>query len=246
MAEANAKKQVLQQQRELQHLRFLEEVKERHEFQAAKDEALSKLSSNPGPTESRKRKRKKRHHGSQIQTSNTRVKKVIAVLSDSESEDFNCGVPMFKGSKQLDEEFEKVVSKADCHFPHSIAIQSSDDEPPEEVSSLSMTDRQEVEEHFNVATPSKVPAKEDEGTSSTEEGEGRPTNRKALQAVMKQALTDIPVPSCVAFKPRRRGEKRPPTLLEKLLAQEINEERVELLQCVKYIVGNNFFGIGQQ
>ncbi|XP_014676038.1 PREDICTED: nuclear fragile X mental retardation-interacting protein 1-like isoform X2 [Priapulus caudatus] len=52
---------------------------------------------------------------------------------------------------------------------------------------------------------------------------------------------------------RRRGggpQQQPmlmrrPTLLEKLLAPEIRHERNVILQCVRYIVKNHFFGIGQ-
>lgn len=36
------------------------------------------------------------------------------------------------------------------------------------------------------------------------------------------------------------------TLLEKLLQKEIRHERNILLQCVRYVVDNNFFGIGQE
>lgn len=36
------------------------------------------------------------------------------------------------------------------------------------------------------------------------------------------------------------------TLLEKLLQKEIRHERNVLLQCVRYVVDNNFFGIGQE
>lgn len=36
------------------------------------------------------------------------------------------------------------------------------------------------------------------------------------------------------------------TLLEKLLQKDIRHERNVLLQCVRYVVENNFFGIGQK
>ncbi|KAL3846547.1 hypothetical protein ACJMK2_017526 [Sinanodonta woodiana] len=37
-----------------------------------------------------------------------------------------------------------------------------------------------------------------------------------------------------------------PSLLEKLLANEIRQERNKILQCVHYIVKNNFFGVGSR
>lgn len=40
--------------------------------------------------------------------------------------------------------------------------------------------------------------------------------------------------------------RRPPTLLEKILAKDIQEERSQLLQCVKFICEKDFFGIGQK
>jgi len=39
--------------------------------------------------------------------------------------------------------------------------------------------------------------------------------------------------------------KRATTLLETLLDPEIKKERYELLQCVHYVVSNNFFGVGR-
>ena len=41
-----------------------------------------------------------------------------------------------------------------------------------------------------------------------------------------------------------RRPKRDPTLMEKLLSSEIERERCELLQCLKYVCKDNFFGIG--
>ena len=40
-----------------------------------------------------------------------------------------------------------------------------------------------------------------------------------------------------------RRPQRKSTLLERLLVQEIDRERSELLQCVKYVVENDFFGL---
>uniref|UniRef100_A0A8C4QQX4 Nuclear FMR1 interacting protein 1 n=1 Tax=Eptatretus burgeri TaxID=7764 RepID=A0A8C4QQX4_EPTBU len=42
----------------------------------------------------------------------------------------------------------------------------------------------------------------------------------------------------------RLGPKQRPTLLEMLLAQDIRRERNILLQCIRYIIRNDFFGIG--
>ena len=38
---------------------------------------------------------------------------------------------------------------------------------------------------------------------------------------------------------------RPPTLLEKLLKDEIISERNKILQCVRFVCRSNFFGVGQ-
>jgi hypothetical protein len=45
----------------------------------------------------------------------------------------------------------------------------------------------------------------------------------------------------LVHKPRRN-----PTLLENLLSSEISHERSEILQCVKYVCDQNFFGIGKK
>ena len=44
------------------------------------------------------------------------------------------------------------------------------------------------------------------------------------------------------FEKYRRPQRKS-TLLEKLLTHEIDRERSELLQCVKYVVENDFFGL---
>jgi len=43
-----------------------------------------------------------------------------------------------------------------------------------------------------------------------------------------------------------RRSKRPPTLLERLLKQEINQERNELLQCLRFVCSQNFFNVGHE
>lgn len=46
---------------------------------------------------------------------------------------------------------------------------------------------------------------------------------------------------CLAMKSNLSGLNRKPTLLQQLLANEIRHERNIILQCVKYVVENNFF-----
>lgn len=67
-----------------------------------------------------------------------------------------------------------------------------------------------------------------------------------------ESSTRIPVPNKkrqIPLKEKSYAEilkrpKRATTLLETLLDPEIKKERYELLQCVHYVVSNNFFGVG--
>ena len=43
-----------------------------------------------------------------------------------------------------------------------------------------------------------------------------------------------------SFKVIRKAP-HPPTLLEKLLVQDVEKERDELLQCIRYVVDKNYF-----
>ena len=47
------------------------------------------------------------------------------------------------------------------------------------------------------------------------------------------------------FQPRNQMRPRIPTLLEKLLAPDIQHERNVILQCVRYVVESKFLGVGQ-
>nr|BAN20705.1 unkown protein [Riptortus pedestris] len=64
-----------------------------------------------------------------------------------------------------------------------------------------------------------------------------PKCKQATFNVTKKPLNNNQINS--DWKPHMK--KRPLTLLEKLLAKEIRQERNHILQCIRYIIGQNFF-----
>ena len=68
--------------------------------------------------------------------------------------------------------------------------------------------------------------------------EPEPTGVKVPEKKLKKAA------SSKSYIEILRRPKRDPTLLEKLLESEINRERSQILQCLRYVCKQNFFGIG--
>jgi hypothetical protein len=66
-----------------------------------------------------------------------------------------------------------------------------------------------------------------------------------LETKLKRKIKATPVSEAPKFKLVHKP-RRNPTLLENLLSSEISQERSEILQCVKYVCENNFFGIGKK
>ncbi|XP_017773180.1 PREDICTED: uncharacterized protein LOC108560232 [Nicrophorus vespilloides] len=64
-------------------------------------------------------------------------------------------------------------------------------------------------------------------------------NRKRKRNVTKEEKTQVP--NAAEVLSNRKYRKRRETLLEKLLSKEIKHERNVLLQCVRYVINNNFF-----
>lgn len=111
---------------------------------------------------------------------------------------------------------------------------NSDDEPPEEVKNVNFAPDTNLD--TNICN-----AKCDLATLDVASNSSRKRSRKALKngvkIVEQNQSTDTRVkrvPEKPAFKKRRV------TLLEKLLKNEIRHERNVILQCVKFVVDNNF------
>lgn len=113
----------------------------------------------------------------------------------------------------------------------------SDNEPPDEVKTV------KKEEEKTCLQPVNPPSKLKTEISSRKHKQRKllpkkgVTNRRKVQtkhqATRKRNHTDN--------FPHRRFKRRKVTLLEKLLENEIRHERNMLLQCVRYVVQNNFF-----
>lgn len=97
--------------------------------------------------------------------------------------------------------------------------QISDDEPPQEQS----TQKQPQEEITGFTVPNSKPI---------DNSHKRPSTSKRV--TQKTTLTT-----------KTERVRKQNTLLEKLLQDEIRHERNVLLQCVRYVVENHFFGVGQ-
>lgn len=80
----------------------------------------------------------------------------------------------------------------------------------------------------------------DESTSSIETGRVI-QSRKTKSKVLDKRLSKRPTVMDLSKKYRNQN-----TMLEKLLQNEIRHERNVLLQCVRHVVKENFFGIGQR
>lgn len=76
--------------------------------------------------------------------------------------------------------------------------------------------------------------------------ESGPTETKPVrEATPSQRLTNERIPKRKTVLDTTRKIRNQNTLLEKLLQKDIRHERNVLLQCVRYVVQQNFFGIGQ-
>ncbi|XP_030746795.1 uncharacterized protein LOC115875466 [Sitophilus oryzae] len=188
----------------------------------------------------------KEHEGmKKVKLNNALGSLMAAYGSDSEEETISCQnkVEVTKEDNKkvpstvIDSKSEKqdvnIDMKANC------SLNDSDNEAPEEVKIIRSTD---VEENKEVI---KVPI-ESQATSNrpTHKGKRKRTHQRSRNSkkrnLSNQETPSQSIPSTDNF-PHNRFRKRKVTLLEKLLENEIREERNLLLQCVRYVVQNDFF-----
>lgn len=129
-------------------------------------------------------------------------------------------------------QLQDTGGKAESTTPRQIeSAHDSDNEPPDEVKIV----KKEEESCLKPVPPSKPKAE----ISSRKHKRRKLVpkkgviNRKKVQTNSKRSHTDN--------FPHNRFKRRKITLLEKLLENEIRHERNMLLQCVRYVVQNNFF-----
>jgi len=132
----------------------------------------------------------------------------------------------------------------------------SSDEAPEEIKIVKCYENEEDSVDANMKSPAKTPDCDEKAKPS------RKRKRKAkksgaaneTEAVLAPEVeTDsMPVKKEKVAESKAKVAKvtrqsvleqriRPPTLLERLLLQEIKKERNTILQCVRYVCKNNFF-----
>lgn len=186
---------------------------------------------------------------------------------DSEDEDTCDGIPRFRGTSGFvlpeergenedgqrgeeitsdsivisDEEIIEGVTRSAAEELKIVVVEDDDDgEPPEEI---------KLKKQPATAVPASSPQK----LSTTQSKSNKMLERKImLPQTNKLDAESLPPQMALRrriFRLRMRQTWRhegpaPSTLLERLLEKDIATERTELLQCVKYVCENNFFGIG--
>ena len=242
-----------------------EEIEERRQFEKKiRMEEVEKRSSGADAGETRdedrprnKRRRRNRHHKPRSQQVCGPTGKEV---SASGGEERCWGVPRFTGTsfgKDGDGEIsdEEEEAEEDVHDdisddgevePRTCGDQElhndeEEDGPPEEVAivrcpSPPSETRGEPVFKAPASSPPQSPTSKSPSTGrETAPPSTRPSRGSSLS--FRHPL----------FRTRPGSLRRgPPTLLEKLLDSEIRKERSELLQCVKYVVEKDFFGVGRK
>lgn len=120
---------------------------------------------------------------------------------------------------------EETVSECQIHDDAEINDENQGEAP----------DEQPVERNTTTEVVSSISPANENNSSSTRK---RKRNRKAALIVEKRNTVTL-----LDLEKRYRNQN---TMLEKLLQKDIRHERNVLLQCVRYVVQNNFFGIGNE
>lgn len=127
---------------------------------------------------------------------------------------------------------DNSVGTAQTEKPQSADLVCSDDEAPEEAPIARSTD---------LPIPTKSPQqnvpRNDEASNNNRQPNNRLQKADRVYKINKQQ-------SGLDYRKARLRKQN--TLLEKLLEPDIRHERNVLLQCVRYVCENNFFGIGEK
>lgn len=106
-----------------------------------------------------------------------------------------------------------------------IPIDANDEDAPEEASVQRVSDLPDIDDQPIVARP--------------------PPQQKKSRPAHEEHRAPRKPPKPTASLDLSRRYRNQNTMLEKLLQKDIRHERNVLLQCVRYVVDNQFFGIGQ-
>ena len=189
---------------------------------------------------------------------------------DSEDEDTCDGIPRFRGTAGFvvsegrgenedeqrgeemttdsfaisdDEIMDDEEAKSTVEELKIVVVDNDDDdsEPPEEIKL-----KKQPETQVPASAPQKL------STTLTKPNATLQQRKNLLPQAKKLDEESLPPQMALRrriFRLRMRQTWRqegpvPSTLLERLLEKDISTERTELLQCVKYVCENNFFGMG--
>jgi hypothetical protein len=119
----------------------------------------------------------------------------------------------------------------------------SDDEdgPPVEVKIIKSVDSSILSAPVVAPPPVEIKSESVPTVECSETGKSRHRKRKPAAAKDAAEMSALPPPPKVERPDVLCQPMRPPTLLEKLLLDEINRERNVVLQCVRYVCDKNFF-----
>lgn len=127
---------------------------------------------------------------------------------------------------------EEVVKPVE-EFLETMEIEENNDNDKQEKNDEEAPEEVPIEHTTNVPEP---------GTSMSEEKSGRKWKREGQHPTKRDAKMMKPR-TVLDYSKLRKPSVNP--FLEKLLQDDIRHERNLLLQCVNYVVKNNFFGVGQ-
>merc|ERR1712192_152284 len=182
-----------------------------------------------------------------------------AVIEEKEEGDLKKEDPSNEVSEEgLDKAELSADNDSDVDDIKSEVEGDSSDEAPEEIKIVKCYENEEEPCDAEMQTRSKMPdcdekskpsrkrkrkakksgtANESEAVLAPEEGEtvSMPAAKKEKVVESKAKVAKVTRQSVLEQR------IRPPTLLERLLLQEIKKERNTILQCVRYVCKNNFF-----
>ncbi|XP_014253430.1 nuclear fragile X mental retardation-interacting protein 1 [Cimex lectularius] len=154
---------------------------------------------------------------SQKENENKEVCGVLGLLtaynSDSEEEEMKVSSDIQNDNKKESSEKSENENLADPENKSSL-----EEEPPEETKIL----REELDVP-NILVKTNLVTNEDTKEKPVHE------KRKRVQSGKRKLISKVP------------PKYKPSTLLQKLLSKEIKKERNYILQCVRYIIQNNYF-----
>lgn len=128
-------------------------------------------------------------------------------------------------------EQSSVVDVEDVSYEDNVDEMAFDSALPEEIDADNDLDEMPSEERILKMEVDPLPSMDPP----------KDANRRAKSKVLDKRISKRPTVMDLSKKYRNQN-----TMLEKLLQNEIRHERNVLLQCVRHVVKENFFGIGQK